>query len=318
MKGAVALVLVSVMVTATPAWADEHEELLAKSLEAEFTGEEVITCTTPDGVRDAVIEISQRDGIVYVTSAAGGTTVAAGAGNLAVVSRAGSVVGISVAAGDELPPSNYTSGATEETTLLTRVADRIEVSRENVARGRLWFDRETGALLRTDTLNKNGSVYCSARMVGFTPGEPEVIGIAPAADAVKTFTSITKFDSVVFPKDLAGFTRLDVYAWDTVGEVAFYSDGFFSFVLYHADQPIAISGSVGVKDYVTDRGTHQRVFTPGRATYVWETPAGGMVLMGDMPIDMQGAVLAKLPAPGKPGLLTRLIRKIFTEPVNLS
>jgi hypothetical protein len=43
-----------------------------------------------------------------------------------------------------------------------------------------------------------------------------------------------------------------------------------------------------------------------------------MVLMGDLPLDMQGAALAKLPAPGKPGLLTRIIRKIFTEPINLS
>jgi hypothetical protein len=317
MRRVLLLSVVWLLVATGPAFGSEFDELLDRSAEAEFTGQEVLTCATPDGAEDAVINISQRDGVLYVSSTLGGSTVAAGAGTVSVASASGTVDALGVAAATDDPdPSAYVASPVAETAYLERTADLVTLQREGIERVRMWFDRETGALVRTDTLNKDGTVYCSIRMVSFTPGTPEVtVGVA---STVRTLEAISDFDVRIFPDFVRGFRRLDVYAWDKVGEVAYYSDGYFAFVLYHSSRAVEVSDAIGSREVTLALGKYIRFFTPGRSTYVWETPAGGMVMVGDLPLDMQTDVLSKLSAPGKPGLFTRLIRRIFSSPVDLS
>ncbi|HSO49614.1 MAG TPA: hypothetical protein VLS86_03630, partial [Acidimicrobiia bacterium] len=57
--------------------------------------------------------------------------------------------------------------------------------------------------------------------------------------------------------------------------------------------------------------TYARSFSPGQVAMAWETLAGGMALVGDLPPDMHEGVLAGLPAPEDPGLFRRLWRNLF-------
>jgi hypothetical protein len=313
------MVMVISFSTVTPAWASDHEELISRSTQAEYTGEEVIACNTPDGVRDAVVDLRQKDGVVYVSSSAGGATVAAGAGQLSVSGPEGAITSVGVESTGAAVVSRYQVSPAEETAYLERLADQVTLGREGVTRVRMVFDRETGALLRTETFNKNGTVYCSARLISFSPGEPQVAGFVVNPEDVSKLPPTDRFERSLFPEDVLGFQRVDVYVWNEVGELAYYSDGFFAFVLYHSPRAVQLSSSSGARKVALDLGDYQRVFTPGRVVYVWETTKGGMALVGDLPLDMQEEVLGQLAAPGKPGLFTRIIRKIFPPaPVSLS
>jgi hypothetical protein len=52
------IVLVLVLIPGV-AYATELEDLLTRGREAEYTAEQLTTCTTPDGVRDALVRIEQ-------------------------------------------------------------------------------------------------------------------------------------------------------------------------------------------------------------------------------------------------------------------
>lgn len=58
-------------------------------------------------------------------------------------------------------------------------------------------------------------------------------------------------------------------------------------------------------------GIYARWFGAGQAMYVWESEQGGMALYGDLPADLQTAVLDELPAPHNVGMLGRLWRNLF-------
>ena len=66
MRRVVVLVLALVLLPASAAAAAELDELLDESRDASFRAEQVITCSTPDGVRDAVIELNQSGGVLHV------------------------------------------------------------------------------------------------------------------------------------------------------------------------------------------------------------------------------------------------------------
>ena len=77
-----------------------------------------------------------------------------------------------------------------------------------------------------------------------------------------------------------------------------------------APTTFALSDS-DASDVELDGGSYRRLFEPGRSTYVWESEMGGMSMVGDLPLDLQEAVLAELAPAERPGLLTRLWRRLF-------
>jgi hypothetical protein len=237
------------------------------------------------------------------------TTVEVGAGTLAVT-RPDGTTGTEVGASGEAPRDRYRVAGIAEVDMLDRPATQVTIAdAAGVERARLAFDVVTGALLSSRISNADGSVYCETEMIRFEEGGD---GSARTGDAA----AVVRLEAVDPPADgrlphrVGGFLRLDTYAWGDGGVIAYYSDGLFSFTLLASDAPVELDAE-GVSELTAASGSYARWFGAGQAIYVWETDDGGVAFYGDLPLDLQEEVLADLPAPDRPSLITRWIRTLF-------
>ena len=301
MRRILALTAVLILLPATSAAAADLEELLDRSREASYSAEQVISCSTPDGVRDAVVSLEQAGGELLVS---GEVEVSSGAGGWALV-REGSVVNsASVEAGgiDIDPAYRVDDGSAHP--FLNRKAGLYRLYSGDVLRGELIVDGATGALLSVVTYNGDGEVYCERRFIEFDPTPPEVSAATVIGGETLEPTEATS----ALPESLGAFQRLDIYSDDEGFTFAYYSDGFFSFAVFQTPTVVELTdpGVLTLEDSVWARS-----FSPGQVTYSWETVDGGMALVGDLPPDMHPEVLESLAQPFSPGILQRLWRNLF-------
>jgi len=303
----VAMVATILVIPTLPAAAAEGDlaSYFERAAAAEFSGDQVLACNTPVGLRDSAAHLAQRDGVLYISAGVDGApAISAGAGMLAITGPAGSATAVQVVAATE-PPVGYQISAAKEVTYLQRSADELTLTTGGKARVRLTFDQGTGALLRSETLNSDGSVYCTTSMTSFVSSVPKVpTGTSVAA---RKLEKDTDFPAEVFPVKIGTFRRLDVYGWNNDGEMGYYSDGFFAFALYHIPGQFSVTDISDARTWTGELGKYSRWFRPGTVTLVWDTAEGGMALHGDLPVDIQSAVLAGLPAPGRPSFFDRIL-----------
>jgi hypothetical protein len=301
MRKTLALVAVFTLLPATVAAGADLEELLDKSRDASYSAEQVISCVTPDGVRDAVVALEQTGGELRVS---GEVDVSSGSGGWALV-REGSVVDSeSVAAGHSDADPAYRVGDGSAHPFLNRAADIYQLYAGDVLRGELIVDGETGALLSVVTYNRDGDVYCERRFIEFDPAPPEDSpSTLSAADALQPSEPTS-----ALPENLGEFERLDIYEDDEGFVFAYYSDGFFSFAVFLTPSVVELTDSAAL---TLEGSVYARSFSPGQVTYSWETSNGGMALVGDLPPDMHPEVLAGLAPPSAPGILQRIWRSLF-------
>lgn len=301
MRKTLALVAVFTLLPATAAAGADLEELLDKSRDASYSAEQVISCVTPDGVRDAVVALEQTGGELRVS---GEVDVSSGSGGWALV-REGSVVdSASVAAGQSDADPAYRVDGGSAHPFLNRAADLYQLYAGDVLRGELIVDGETGALLSVVTYNRDGDIYCERRFIEFDPAPPEDSpSTLSAADALQP-TEATS----ALPENLGEFERLDIYEDDEGLVFAYYSDGFFSFAVFLTPSVVELTDPGAL---TLEGSVYARSFSPGQVTYSWETSDGGMALVGDLPPDMHPQVLAGLAPPATPGILQRIWRSLF-------
>ncbi|MGH8872769.1 MAG: hypothetical protein ACRDWS_12410 [Acidimicrobiia bacterium] len=305
MRGALVLVTALLLLPASAALGAELDELLEESREASYSAEQVITCSTPEGVKDAVIELRQTSGDLHVgASVAPDVEVASGSGGWTLVREGAVVSSANVQGAGDVPEPRYAVDDGTPTDYLGREANIYRMTGDGVLRAELVFDLEIGALLRVVTFNADGSVYCERRFVTFDPDAPTRPQSASATGAEPAESGV---DSDL-PETLAGFERLDVHRDDEGFTFAYYSDGFFSFAVFQIPAVVAVENGSSV---MLANGVYIRSFSPGQVTYAWETRTGGMALVGDLPPDMHEEVLSGLPAPQDPGLFRRLWRSLF-------
>jgi hypothetical protein len=304
---AAAVAVTTLMTAALPVAAAERDlaSFFERAAAAEFSGDQALACNTPVGLRDSSAHLAQKDGVLYISAGVDGApAISAGVGLLAVTGPAGTVSAVQVAAATK-PPAGYQIGSTAAVTYLERPADELTLTTAGKARVRLTFDTETGALLRSETLNSDGSVYCTTSMTSFLSGTPKVPVSGPAD--VRKLAKDTDFADEVFPVKLGSFRRLDVYGWNYEGEMGYYSDGFFAFALYHIPGQFSVSNISDARTWTGELGKYSRWFRPGSVTLVWDTADGGMALHGDLPVDTLTSVLAGLPAPSRPSFFDRIL-----------
>ena len=306
MKRLVSVVVVFTLVPASAAWATELDELLEQSREAAYTAEQIISCSTPDGVRDAIVKIAQSNGEIRMTSTvAGDVQVSSGDGGW-TLSRQGGVIS-SALVDSEMEPVEplYEVEDTGNTNFLGRDATVHQLIRDGVLRAELVFDDETGALVAATTFTANGDTYCERRFVSFDSADPGLeSNDLLEADELQPRSEV----ETLLPESVAGFDRLDFYEDEVGFRFAYYSDGFFSFAVFETPTTVDLPDAKTVQ---FGEGAYQRSFTAGQATYVWETRSGGMALLGDLPPDLHEEVLATLPPPRDPGILRRIWRSLF-------
>ncbi len=302
-----ALVVALVLIPASAAFATDLDQLLEESKDASFSGEQVITCSTPDGARNAVVELSQASGELHIGApVAPDVEVASGFGGWSLVRDGDVVSSATVDDAGETPDPSYVVADGTPTDYLGREATLYRMTTDGVVRAELVIDAESGALLRVVTFNADGSVFCERRFITFDPSPAPTPHSESASDVVPSEAGV----ETELPESLGGFERLDVYRDEEGILFAYYSDGFFSFAVFQTPTPVTVDG--GSRATVGD-GTYTRSFGPGQVTYAWETRAGAMALVGDFPPDMHQAVLEGLPAPQDPGLWRKLWRNLFGE-----
>ncbi len=306
MRRITALVGLIVLLPAVAAGATDLTELLDESGEASYSAEQVISCATPDGDRDAVIDLSQSGGEMHIgASSDPDVEVASGDGGWTLV-RGGSVVSsVNVQATTTAAGTRYTVDDGSPTQYLGRDAVLYQMSDGDTLRAELVLDSEIGALLRVATFTEDGAVYCEKRFISFEPGEAGPQPQDATVDAGAASETVVDSD---LPETLGGFERLDVYGDEAGFVFGYYSDGFFSFAVFETPSLVTLTDGTVVS--IGDR-PYARTFSPGQVTYAWETAGGGMALVGDLPPDMHASVLTDLPAPTDPGLFRRLWRSLF-------
>lgn len=304
MRRLLVFVLLLTALPATAAFGAELDDLLNRGKEASYSAEQIISCSTPDGVRDALVRIEQVGDDLQVTSSVNDDVqVTTGAGDWTLTQDGGLVVQSNVDGGESPSDPLYTVQDGEELEYLGRAAMAYILIRDGNPRAELVIDEETGAVVEVVTLTIDNEVYCERRFVSLDTDTP-AFASKPDSEA----SSPTPVESSTLPVEVAGFELLDEYVDEDGVRFAYYSDGFFSFALFETPTVVALPGAVPVE---FESGKYARSFTAGQVTYVWETRDSGMALVGDLPPDMHEAVLAEMPNPQDPGLIRRWWRALF-------
>jgi hypothetical protein len=300
-----ALAVVVLVATPSAALATELDDLLEQGRTASYSAEQLISCSTPDGARDALVSIEQAGAEIRVKAGAE-AEVTVGAGDWSLLRQGGVVEEAAIGDSSAIDESLYEVEDAGSARLLGREAVAYRLTRDGVLRAELVFDEDTGALMRAVTFDAAGVAYCDRRFVSFDPEAP-VFPFNEMSAAAEVSPADADEDAS-FPEAVAGFTRLDRYVDADGLRFAYYSDGFFSFAVFVAPTRVALAEPVTV-----DLGgrSYQRVFTAGQAIYSWEAGRDGMALVGDLPPDMHEAVLGELPVPTDPGLFRRIWRSLF-------
>lgn len=288
------------------AQATELGEVLERGRDASYTAEQMITCTTPDGARDALLRIEQAGPEILIGSGfASDTAVAVGAGGWMLLHQDGVVDEARVESASIAVEHLYLVEELGDATFMGRQATSYRLERDGLLRAELVLDDVTGVLVRADTFDSGGNTYCVRRFISFEPGERQL----PPKHA-STETDLTPLDTVDvgFPESVAGFTRLDQYQDSDGFRFTYYSDGFFSFAVFQTPARVHLPEATDVR---FEQSAYLRSFTAGQVIYVWETRTGGMAMVGDLPPDLHQSVLTSLPLPHDPGLLRRLWRTLF-------
>jgi hypothetical protein len=300
-----ALAAVILIVPATAVSAASLEEVLERSRGASYTAEQAISCHTPAGDRGGLVKIEQGSDQIRVASVfAGDVEVSSGSGGWTLLRQGGVVSSASVETeADEVEPL-YVIEETGAADHLGRDTMIHQLLRDGVLRAELVSDTETGALVAVNTFMADGSAYCERRFISFDPTPPDLEPLlAPTGEEFQRVEAGT-----AMPESMAGFDRLDLYEDDDEFRFAYYSDGFFSFAVFETPTTVTVDSAEVVE---LSQGTYLRAFTAGQVTFVWETPEGGMALVGDLPPDLHEEVLDDLPRPERPGLFRRLWRSLF-------
>jgi len=301
----IALVALLTVVPGGVAFGAELDELLSESQAASYSAEQLISCSTPDGERDALVRIEQVGDELRVTSSVSDDVeVISGSGEWTLTRGEEQVVHANVDSGEATAEELYTVEELGAVEYLGRASMAYLLIREGEPRAELVIDEETGAVVEAVTLTIGNEIYCERRFVSLDTDPPEITD--PTAAAAKT--PPTLIETSTLPEEVGGFELLDQYVDEDGVRFAYYSDGFFSFAVFETPTAVALPGAELVE---FASGPYSRIFTAGQVTYVWETLDHGVALVGDLPPDMHEAVLAEMPHPQDPGLFRRWWRALF-------
>ena len=304
MRRLVSLVAVLTLLPVAPAFATELDEILERTRAAEYSAEQIISCSTPYGAQDAFVRLVQADGELTVSSnAIEGAEVSAGAGLWTLTRPDGLVTGAAVEGAQSLEGDLYDVSDASRIRFLGRDAEAYRLERDGELRAELVVDTETGALVQAVTFTGDGEVYCTRRFVSID-GTPQELASKQPVEISPT----EQIQNSMLPESVAGFVRLDHYEDEDGFTFAYYSDGFFSFALFETPASVDVPGGSEVE---FESGAYTRAFNAGQVSYAWDTRSGGMALIGDLPPDLHEGVLSEMPSPDDPGLLRRWWRSLF-------
>ncbi|CAN5841033.1 hypothetical protein BH23ACT5_BH23ACT5_12910 [soil metagenome] len=282
---------------------------LERSGEADFSGEQLVTCDTPDGPRDSLFQIAQVDGSVLAWEIGSDEVlVSIGGGLTAMVTGGGSETVVLEGSTAGNAPVSYETHDTSSVSYLGRDSQEVSMHRDGTERVRMVIDTETGVVVRMRTFDADGTIYCDRRLISFSPGN----GGVPDFDVDHDGEAVQRLEEApsMLPEELAGFELVDTYAMED-GTLSYYSDGFFSFGVVVTDRPLGFAAGSQIVTDDTARGEYRRSYEAGRVTVAWTSATGSVAFIGDTPPDLTEEALEGLPDPVNPNLLERIWNRLF-------
>jgi len=302
---AVVVALVTSMAL-SPLLADIQSQV-DRSAAAEFSGEVLVTCETPDGSRSEVFNVAQVDGAFLAWDDGQDEAISVSPG-LSMTSVDGQIEASIVEASDATGLDGYTASDETGATYLGRAADELVLSRDGVERVRLTLDVETGAILRTITYGADGSTYCDRRLLAFDADVSDVPSLRLNTDVDPTVPLDAAPESL--PGTIEGFQLVDTYPVED-GTLSYYTDGFFSVGVVITRRPLKLPSEGNTIEVEAGAGSYLRSFQPGMVTVTWSRGAEKLAMIGDLPPDMAEAFLGDLPAPVRETFFDRIWNRLF-------
>jgi len=303
--GSVLVALVALLlVSGSPAWADEIGDLLQRTDGAVYSGRQMVS-TNWDGVSAVdVVDVEHARGVTVVDDGSHRSMVARG--RVRVSGRAVAFVGWDDRTGPSPGRYRLVHGGTARH--LGRFGDVVGIMEGDLLRVRMVVDHTTGAPLLTQVFDGSGRVFRYASMVEFRPYTTD----ASVTDDGGDYEVMPMATTTDLPGDAGGYERVDVYEGPDDVQQGFYTDGLFSFSLFAIDGVQDIHEMAGGGSSREFAGfPYDVVVAPAEMWVLWTTPDRTFVLVGDLPPDHVDDVLADLPRPARRGLLSRLWHGLF-------
>jgi hypothetical protein len=281
-----------VVVIGLPASAGELEDHLEERARLSLRGEQLISCSTEDGVDTALLQVAMADGSTLSWVAAEDE-------------RATSVP-VAVPGLWELA-DRYQATLVDETEYLGVPADLFVISEGDIKRVELLFDQATSVMVSLTTFQPDGTEICQARMLSWDLDRSVALTAAeePSGSELLPLTNFNTIAAQIAGFDLTASGQTESYL------VGRYADGIFSFTLTVFDDIVELTElndpqirDIGRNQYLVD------VQSFGRTLHHWTVGNDTYLLVGDLPSDLSEEVLDELPAPRTLGFWER-IRSIF-------
>lgn len=299
-----AAVALSAVLSMTPASATDLESYLEAAASAEYTGRRIII-TVWDGESQAgIFGVTHVSNMTVIGTEDGGSLI--GSGRVAD----GTDDAVMVTAWSHYAASDrYTSSDPVGTMRLGRAAEMIEVFENGRVRARFTFDALTKVPLATEIYDGNGILFRYSAMLEFDPKPDLTYADMEAMGDVYDVMLPTEPSNL--PKEAAGYVRADSYSGPDDTIQSFFTDGLFSFSLFEVDADSRLDRFDDAASLEMNGASYRRLVTPTEIWVTWRAGDVAFVLVGDLPPDHLERVVAELPEPSEPGLLTRLWRGIF-------
>jgi|GEM_PF-5422333 hypothetical protein len=281
-----------VMVMGLPASAGELEDHLEERARLSLRGEQLISCSTAEGVDTALLQVAMADGSTLSWAAAD--------------DEKATPVPVPVPGLWELA-DRYRVTLADEVEYLGAPTDLFVIAEGDVKRVELLFDQETSVMVSLTTFQPDGTEICQARMLSWELDRSVALASAEESGGSELLP-LTDFNSI--PHQIAGF---DLTASGETESylVGRYADGIFTFTLTVFDDIVEFTElndpqveDIGRNQYLVDAQSF------GRTVYHWTVGNDTYLVVGDLPSDLAEEVLKELPAPRALGFWER-IRSIF-------
>jgi hypothetical protein len=297
--------LLTVGLLAGTASADELGDYLDRAKESTYTANRLIVSVWGDETRisSAFVEHANGTEMVRVDS----TWSIVGNGRSVLVNEEPQGVAF-VTHTDAIDTGRYTIGSVTAVRHMRRDCQAVEVMEGDLVRAKILFDDHTGAPLITETFTSTGRVYRRSSLQAFK--------------AYRTYTAPRSVDDVEYeivmpqesehlPKELAGYTLVDIFPAPGGAEQGFYTDGLFSFSLFALAETPSVTGFENPRPFLTSSGSYDLVATADDVRIHWSDTEHQYVIVGDLPPDHAADVLAELPAPDVRSMFSRWWNRIF-------
>lgn len=300
-----ASMMLMLAIPATGATAAELEDVLGDARESTYTASRLVVSLWGGQTQVSREFVEHSDGMEMVRQDTTWSMV--GNGKAALMDE-GSTGVTFLTHQPGVTASRYTVNEYDKVTHMSRSCHIVEVTEGDTLRAALVVDDRSGAILIQELYNGNGRLFRRTTLSDFRAYRTYE---APMESGDVPMEIVMPEAAALLPETVAGYQLADAFSAPGGSEQGFYSDGLFRFSLFVLSGRTTLSGFEEPMAFVTEAGVYDMVPTAHAVRLHWEDGSNNYVLVGDLPADHLGDVLAELPLPDAGGMWTKWWNRLF-------